>query len=200
MMKRPADMTSTPRGDWTYRQPETDMPFRAQHPKVLEAEVLAHRMSLPDLHMDTASGWRVRLWNAVCEQNPNIPYEDTEEPRYFPSLLDVWRFIQTMWNWRTQGGEFVPQEEAERRANICLTGANGQRCQYNQVFAPCLGCHGYAEDMDRLVEGRKTSRDAELHICTACGGCRIPVKIHFPLESLSVDESKLPPWCWQKKN
>lgn len=198
-MKRPRVLNDTPRGGWVYTQPESGMTFRENHPKALQAAVWSHRLSLPDLNMQTGGGWEEQFWHDYCEQNPQVASEEIDAPRYFPNLSDIWNFLQTLWNWKRQGGQFVTQEEAERRANICLTGANGQPCPHNEQFAPCLGCRGISSEVEKLIEGRRTSQDQKLFVCTACGGCHIPTKLHFPLEAIVVSEEKLPAWCWQRK-
>lgn len=198
-MKAPVNITDTPKGDWKYTQPESGMPFREQHPKALEAAVFQHRLANMDLGLDITGNWQQRLWSDVCDQNPHVLCRDEEDKGSWPNLADVWHFVQTMWHWRRGGGGFVTQEEAERRAQVCLTGANGQACPYNRHFVPCLGCRGVSDEIEKLLEGRATKYDGDLFHCEACGGCKISTKIHFPLEAISVDESKLPAYCWQRK-
>jgi len=197
-MKQPRHRSIVPRNGWNYTQPETGAVFTADHPKVLERRVFEHRLSLPQLGLDCTGGWQKRLWHEVCLQNPDIPSEDTDNARWFPNLVDILRFMQTMWTWRRNGGGFVPQEEAERRATVCLTGANGRACPHNEPSSLCLGCKGVSEQLSQLVENRKTSQDNKLMMCSACG-CNLHIKVHFPIESIHVDEDKLPPWCWQRK-
>lgn len=199
-MKKPRNPTETPRGDWRYTQIETGMTFRALHWKALEAEVFQHRLANADLNLDVTGNWQQRLWQQICDQNEALPCEDTEDKGTWPNLVDVWNFVQTLWKWRQGGGGFVTQEEAERRAEVCLTGANGQPCPHNRHFVPCLGCKGISEEIEKLVEGRATSQDANLFHCDACGGCKIATKLHFPLDAITVDEEKMPSFCWQRKS
>lgn len=189
-MKKPADMTSTPRGDWCYRQPETDMPFRAQHPKVLEEEVFAHRMSLPDLNLDVTGNWRERLWSDVCSQNEFLNCHDTEDSGKYPTLADVVNWVRSMANWTAGGFQVVPQETAEARAAICV------KCPNNQQISGCLGCRGAGEIISSLTGGRTTSLDNNLFNCRACSGCALTAKVHLPLEVISTAGLDLPSFCW----
>jgi hypothetical protein len=194
-MKKPRNMTDTPKGDWAYRQPETDMPFREQHPKALEAAVFEHRLSLPGLQLDTTGGWQARLWHDICQQNEYLDCVDTEDPGRYPNLADVWNWVLSMNDWRKTGLDVVTQQEAESRAAICV------KCPHNKVVAGCFGCHGVGEAISNLIGGKKTSLDANLHQCGVCNGCMLGPKVFLPLEVIRTEtyQDKLPSFCWLKK-
>ena len=191
-------MISTPKGDFRYEQPETGMKFRAQHPKALENEVYSHRLSLPDLQLDTTGGWKERLWHDVCQQNEWLDCEDTEDPGRFPNLADVWGWVTSMNDWRKSGFDIVSQEEAERRASICAGGDGKPACPHNKHVSGCLGCRGVGEAISNLIGGRKTSKDQNLHQCSVCHGCMLGPKVFLPLEVINTEpyREKLPSFCW----
>ncbi len=191
-MKRPRNISDTPRNHWRYRQPETDMPFYQQHPRALEAEVFEHRLSVPDLHLDTSGGWQARLWNDVCAQDEHLDCVDCEDPGRFPNLADVWGWAKSMLNWREAGYPIASNEEAERRAAICVT------CPHNKIVHGCFGCHGVGEVISGLIDGRKTSLDQKLHQCSACHGCMLGPKVFLPREVINTEayKDKLPSFCW----
>lgn len=193
-MKKPLNMLDTPRGNWRYRQPETGMEFNEQHPKALEAAVFQHRLANMDLGLDTSGNWQARLWHDVCMQNEKLDCRDTEDPGRFPNLADVWGWAKSMEHWRQSGFSIVSQEEAERRAAICI------ECPHNKVVHGCFGCHGVGEVISKLIDGRQTSVDQKLHQCSACHGCMLGPKVFLPREVLdtSAYADKLPSFCWLK--
>lgn len=197
-MKRPRDTVTTPRDGWSYTEPCTGKKFWHTSIKVLTGMVWNHRMSLPDLQMDVDGGWQDRLLHDICLQNEHLVCDDTEDKGRWVGMGNVWRFIETMTSWVMRGGGFVTQEEAERRATICSSGMDGKPCKHNEHINGCMGCKGIGSALGKILNGRTTSKDQELNVCTACGGCALKAKVWFPREVISVDESKLPSWCWEK--
>lgn len=195
-MRRPKDTTTTPNGNWAYKQPETGKEFNHPHIKVLISQVWEHRIALPSKGMDVSGGWQDRLLNDICAQNEWILCEDTQDRGVWAGIGDVWRFLQSLGDLVLSNEKSVPQEEAERRASICLSGASGRPCPYNQHIDGCLGCKGAGKAIEAIVGKKSTSQDKNLHVCTACG-CALKIKVHLPLEVVHVDESKLPSFCWQ---
>lgn len=198
-MKVPRDLRTTPKGGWTFKEPSTGREFHAAHPKALVSSVFQYRFDNPELGLDFGSSWTVRFWNEWCNQHPHIPFDEVDKPRWFPSLSEVWDFVRTLVKWKTNGGLFVDQAEAERRAKICLEGANGHPCPYNEPSGLCLGCKNISGEVHKLLDGRKTSLDDKLHFCHACGSCQLVSKVWFPLDVIHVQPENLPPWCWQKR-
>lgn len=199
-MRKPRDMKVTPKDGWFFTEPSTGQKFWATHPKALQRQVFKYRLDHPELNLDTGGNWEKRMWHHFCEQHPHLPYDDTDEARWFPNIADVFNFVQTLVKWKLGGGKMVDQAEAEARANICLSGVNGHPCPHNEPASFCAGCKGFGDQITGLVEGRKTSKNDRLHICTACGGCDLKVKVFFPLDCISVNEDRLPNWCWQRKS
>lgn len=148
-----------------------------QHMKVNGVEVPANLM-------DTIQFW----W---CD---NIDSENCGEP--VPAhAADIYtlamRFLRTVRDWLAQGGQRVPQDEAERRAAICAT------CPFNQAETWCSGCFMKAV-LGRVLSafgGWTTSRDAELKSCRVCG-CKLSVKVHIPAEAMEYKGLEWPEHCW----
>lgn len=197
-MRRPKDTVTTPNGNWNYRQPETKKVFNHPHLKVLFSQIWSHRIALPDLGMDVSGGWKDRLLHDICLQNEWILCQDTEDKGVWAAIGDVWRFLHSLGDLVLSEEKSVPQEEAERRARICLSGASGRPCPYNQVIPACLGCKGAGKAIEAVMGKKSTPYDKELHACTVCS-CVLKIKIHLPLNVIHVDESQLPSFCWQRK-
>lgn len=103
--------------------------------------------------------------------------EDRIRPRNL-GLHDVIVGTTVMAKFVVSGMKVVPQEEAERRASICVN------CPYNTRFAkPCNGvCAELANLVKSIVGQVGTSKDASLHACNLCG-CFLPAAVYLPLET-----------------
>lgn len=191
-MKKPRNLNDTPRGDWNYRQPESGMTFRERHPRAMEEAVFRHRLSLPDLKMEVTGNWQQFLWDDICKQDEHLDCVDTEDKGRWPNLTDVWAWAESMLHWREKGYAIVPQEEAERRAAICIT------CPHNKPVSGCFGCKGVGEIIDRIIDGQRTSVNEKLHQCSACNGCVLGPKVFLPREVIHAEAyaDKLPSFCW----
>lgn len=196
-MKSPRDLKTSPQGGWKFQEPQTGKLFEASHPNVLLHDVWQHRISLPEKGMDVSGGWQERFWSEYCSQNEHVLCEDAEDKGSWIGMGDIWRYIHTLGDLVLSDEKTVPQEEAERRASICLTGAQGRPCPNNQYVDGCLGCKGAAKVIQAITGNKTTSKDSQLHACTACG-CLLKIKIHLPLDTIHVDESRLPSFCWQR--
>lgn len=190
MIKRPRDLRSTPRQWWNYRQPETGQVFSHPHPKALQRMVFEHRLDRPELGLDVSSGWQERLLSDICHQDERIDCYDVDEPLKIPSVADVLRWAGSMADWALSGLKVVPQDEAERRASICLS------CPYNKPIAGCFGCKGAGDVIRALTKGARTSVDERLYGCEKCSGCALVAKVHLPLEVIHADGLDLPSFCW----
>lgn len=168
------------------------MRFYQPHPRALEEAVFQHRLANTDLNLDVSGGWQARLWNSVCQQDEHLDCVDCNDPGRFPNLTDVWGWAESMLHWRDKGYAVVSQEEAERRAAICIT------CPHNKPVAGCFGCHGVGEIISRIIDNKKTSVDQNLHQCSACHGCMLGPKVFLPREVINTDayKDKLPSFCW----
>lgn len=87
-------------------------------------------------------------------------------------------------------GNFVSQEEAERRAKIC------SMCHFNTNVGGCGVCHQLA---NLIAPGKTTSQDANLKSCAVCG-CQLRAKNWIQLDTLrnnlqSARQDAYPSFC-----
>ena len=88
---------------------------------------------------------------------------------------------------------FVPQEEAERRAKICVS------CPFNVHVGGCTACKASKFVVGELAK-KTTPYDARLRNCAICR-CHLPAKVHVQkeiLDSVTDDAVKqaYPSHCW----
>ena len=172
--------------NWRYVQPESGMVLNGPSYWNLLDRVLKHREAMG---YDLSEGWESRFQHDLCLQNDKVlcagKKAKSEQRRL--SLADLKRFMNTISNFN---GEFVPAEEAERRASICST------CPLNQGVAGCWGCAGVVAETAKLLSGRTTTRDKALESCSVCG-CVMRAKVHLPLDVVDNTGLEYPTWCWQ---
>lgn len=104
---------------------------------------------------------------------------------------DLDAFARTLVAFIENGGRTVPQEEAERRAAICV------KCPENLKVRGCIGCFTFVRLMTKTL-GKKCSLDKELKSCNICG-CTLSAKIHVPEEvmhKVPQPRKPFPSWCW----
>lgn len=196
-LKAPKNLSIVPRGDWHYTQPETGMSFTHSHWKTLQNRIATYREQNPSLALDLDGGWQQRLWNDICEQNPHVPYKFVDGTRLSMTWEIARRFIVSVYNMIQSGMKLVDQEEADRRAVICTTGANGLPCPHNKHLSGCWGCRGVAKWIAQVNGHKKTPHDSELASCEVCGGCLLRSKVWVPLEALDNSGLDYPKYCWQ---
>jgi hypothetical protein len=109
--------------------------------------------------------------------------------------------------WLGEGGEAVPIEQAQARADICTGRLSGKPCPnnyqgswlYNVVTAIVINSQlELRRAMSINVEGEES-----LKVCEVCG-CRLQLKVHVPFRHIyrhTTPEqlSKYPDFCWQQK-
>lgn len=145
---------------------------------------------------DLDIGWELRVEHEFCCQNPNagcqhhVPSKDLSI-----GLGDIKRFAHSILSFIKSGGGYVPQEEANRRAEICL------QCPYQVADTLCHNCNGAAEYMnDKFFGERSTPYDDKLGNCGVCK-CYNKLAVHWPLESQStegISKEDFPDHCWKK--
>jgi hypothetical protein len=115
---------------------------------------------------------------------------------YAVKLADALNFLKSMAYWVTHGTGFVEQEEADRRARICVD------CPFNQPIVGCTPCSKFVERIAAVVGDRATPYDVGLKGCAVCG-CS-GAQVWFPLEALQKGmtpelNGKFPSFCWKRK-
>src|SRR4029077_7620382 len=114
-----------------------------------------------------------QMQSQLCHALPPgwCEYGDPLAPR--PSSILTWddvaSGVKTFSRWIMGGAKYVPQTEAERRAEIC------SRCYLNVNVQGCTGCQ---EIVQNVVRNKKTKLDAVLRACAVCK-CLLAAKVHF---------------------
>jgi len=107
-------------------------------------------------------------------------------------FMEIVRWVHAMWSFATNHGfQCVPQEEAERRAEICAA------CPMQISDSGCWGCKGIAGLLPLIAGARKTSRDDQLKACGICG-CYSAIAVHLPVDVQGGEGLSFPDWCWKK--
>lgn len=148
-----------------------------------------------------AMDWICRHSGAPC-----APPKPTGAPRRTARGMDVVTFLRAMKDWALSA-EIVPQEEAERRAEICA----GCNRQGEIDDGACLGCFGMIGRIMQIIGQRKTRVDAVLRFCTICGcsnalQCFLPISIlhrahrptDFPEDTGQKDADGNTVPCWKR--
>jgi hypothetical protein len=195
------NLVDVPKGGWRYAVLDTNTVIQAGSIRELKARVKQHmaanNLDIPgDIDAEVEDGACLNLeahrghW---CRERGNDPLTSmsTQRPKWRAS--EVMRFLKTIWNWGTaEGFNFVPMEEAERRAAICA------KCPMNTRVSGCLGCTGVAALIRRIQGDHKTSQDPKLNACNVCG-CELKVKVLVPTEVIDNRGLEYPEWCWQNQ-
>lgn len=112
--------------------------------------------------------------------------------------------FKTLSKWIKSGGECVPREVAQSRADICTGRLSGDKCPQNiEVSKIRNGISGFIRNLvERKIGTRHIIRRCwELKTCSGCG-CPLRTKILVPLDKLQLDESVLRQFddrCWMRK-
>ncbi len=135
----------------------------------------------------------VGLRNEACRRIGSDTPEFLKQQRLI-TWNDLKAFFSKVADW-WRAGECVSQEEANRRAEICVG------CPLNQTaYLPgCGGCTDLAARVFKFIGNKKTPLDANLKSCGHCG-CQNSVIVWAPLDALVRNETELPappPWCWK---
>lgn len=171
-----------------------------------EDAFVARASSYPDwkqIILDHAIGNNLPVPDmATCEDQlcGSLPpdkcrYEQGDPPAAYVYFTagDVGAWIKAVAEKIALGSQFVPQEEAERRAEICV------RCPQNLPAHGCAGCAKIAEMLTPGMSAKHTREDDRLKNCSVCK-CYNRMQVHFPLDILrssgSID-GVYPEWCWK---
>lgn len=127
--------------------------------------------------------------------------------KFYQSVND---FVSTMIKFISSGGNLVSQNEANRRATICISCHNNvASSEMQQLESGCKTCKKatYLAKVasikvikQTVIQNRETSFDERLKSCALCG-CDLSVKVWFPPESLIIkdDANAYPSFCWIKE-
>ena len=176
----------TPPGGWSYTDPRTQIAYKEHALTAVLQKVyrswIANDTPIP-------ADWQALIRQEICEQRPDIECREIGEPERFTTYADVERFAGTLKNWLAQGAQWVPIEEAERRAAICAA------CVENRSARLCIACTALRWMAERSGMP-STSKDAELKTCRVCG-CWNSIAVHVPKDALDVTGLTFPKHCWK---
>jgi hypothetical protein len=186
-----------PRGS-KYKDPHSgmDFPHSGLHIYSWESllrQIKTHRIACDG---DLDIGWEMRVEHEFCEQNPSI-----RSIHYAPSkdltitVGDMSRFGYSLKTHILNGAKNVPQEEANRRAEICM------KCPMRIESGICSGCNNLLSFFDGVIFGKKsTPYDDRLGNCGVCK-CYNKISVHWPLEAQSIEginPEDFPDFCWKR--
>jgi len=211
-------------GGWKYYQPEIKFEAR-QHMSfqgLVQALIYA-RAANP--HLVQKHGWsldydtvanEVDAWNAkvAAEFGWTEYYTDGEPtggnrqpfhqpPQNRPGPLQVAAGAKPVVEWLMSGAEAVPMEQANKRAEICVTCPLNEKGDWKRWFTVPV-----AEAIMTALHSRKsmklaTAFDESIFLCGACA-CPLKLMVHFPIErkmkALKRDTfDQMPDFCWVRK-
>lgn len=163
---------------------------------MIRKHYLAMGQPLPDNFMQIAE-------DQLCGSIPphDCIYDTGERPPVDVriGLSDVWNWVKSVGRMVLSGAEYVPQEEADRRAAICVA------CPLNvDVVNGCGQCHSLVEAMTPDMQKRSTAHDGRLRSCAVCK-CFNRVQVHFPLAVLARNDTPerqaaYPSFCWKSES
>ncbi len=141
-----------------------------------------------------------KMESQLCDQLPpgwcnRAPDEGWVNTRF--SWQDIANGMKAFGDLMFGGFQFVPQEEADRRARICAT------CYLNQPVPGCSTCRKITEFIHGDVANQKTEWDHKLQACSICH-CALQVAVHYPMDALEkvsnpAHQALYPPHCWKSK-
>lgn len=193
------DKSTAPPDFWRWTDPLTGFRIESRtYPDWIDAarqHRIANSLPIPD-------NFEAILNDQICQTlppefcqgtDPNRPWVD---PRF--SLGDVLAAMKVFASWVASGLGFVSQDEATRRARICVG------C-YNNLNVPgCGACYQLGKVITGTLAQRKTPHDDALKVCGVCR-CLNRAQVHIPLENLAAKDSPekqalYPAFCWLKQN
>lgn len=130
----------------------------------------------------------------------------SQSPKTLPPLHRNSRFARlvagarTLADWLGSGGQPVNQEQAEGRAQVCVTCPRNKPGDLSTFFTEAAS-RVITSQLERRKElNLATKVDGNLGVCDACG-CPLKLKVHVPIEHIvgkMSEETKkdLDPRCW----
>lgn len=181
-MLKPSNPKTTPPGDWKVVAPETGVPFRHHNLTELLSQIRECRRGM-GLH--NGGDWIERVYEAICQQNADVPCHDKEVKGRVWLAEDVMRFVTTLKEFAAQGKEMVTEDEQLRRIAIC------KKCPKIGDIA-CRWCGPLAEMITEFIGSRKLPKleDVYRRSCLACG-CDVTSKSAYPVEVLKEVDAQM---------
>jgi hypothetical protein len=189
-------------------QPESGMRFEHYSRDAFFKAIQSHRLANG---YEITPDWKERIEDQICREHAAEWGQEICRRvqnlggRRAISFAAAQSFLNTMASWlvRTAKGEaaFVSQEEANRRAAICVTCPNN----VHSFGGSCGSCADrIMRALAHVVGKRSTPYDHNLGACAICS-CSLAAAVHVPLEpqQAGLDEGlkiefKAIPWCWKR--
>jgi hypothetical protein len=185
-----------PPGGWRLTVEATGLTLQAPYPSTLRRKVrdhlLANDLPLPD----NFDAWAD---DAMCHESNHDgfcgpPVPTVREWSAWVDFQKVVRFLKTMLAWAKKG-EFVSQEESERRAAIC-----NQCPMAVPINGGCRPCSAVFKEIKKLIKDRPDTLERGREACEACG-CFLRLKLLVPSDVLDkAEKGNTPdyaPGCWR---
>lgn len=198
-------MSSSPPNGWRIKVPKTGVEFKHYDYRAISKAYKAHCNANGILLSPT---WEEEFVSEMCKQNPHwerrcVPFSAKKVERRRLSLTAILSFLNMLKSWAqsTLSGKaaFVPQDEATRRAEICVNCPHNVTLQFS-----CGACMNVVLTLIQGVIGkRKTQYDDHLGACLICS-CSLKAAVHVPLdvqrdglnEKLKQDFNEIK-YCWK---
>ncbi|MDE2102729.1 MAG: hypothetical protein KGL39_36125 [Patescibacteria group bacterium] len=191
----------TPPGNFVYVQPETQTRMEHETLGELVDLVSKHRLykGLPSANPDLVSLDIQRQICAamppgVCYAEPGEDYKPLNDLSRNLTLEKIESFSLAVFEWVKSGAHFVDEEEAQRRAKICLG------CPFNKAPHAC-SCAPLWAFIKRLIPPRRQIDN--LHVCGICG-CVNSAAVLAPVNVLVASHKgrdlRWPAHCWQPRD
>ena len=188
--------SSPPGGRYVYVQQETKQEFHALNLRKLGEITKAARIAndIPigiNFNREIEDG----TCRKILELYPDFTGVEEDNGSQIKSswnLNDVVQWTATMADWAKKGFKFVPQEQANERAEICA------KCPKNIDVAGCWTCGGVSKAVGLIRGNHNTPYDDQLRVCGACG-CVLKVLCHLPIDTIAKSHTLDMPYasvCW----
>lgn len=199
------DKSTPPPGGWYWVEPSTKRIFKHYARDAFFAEIREHRLRQG---IPIEPDWMEAIEDEICRNHPHWGKEVCGRTERYGerrpiSLAAMQSFLNVMAHWITgiiRGREvFVPQEEAEKRAEICVT------CDFNMNIAgSCGACADRLARALAIIGSRRTRLDDKLGACGICS-CALRVAVHVPLEAQHAglsqelkEDFRRVDYCWKR--
>lgn len=219
--------TFPPQGFWWY-EPQTNWPPMDQAPRFFAGmtfdqvvdKIIEHRLANPRFNLatdrETVGNQLDKFTCLRIGNNPNyclggpVPKSPSPLPvvaagknvaaAVVEKVRKYTQGIAVLLDWLGTGAKTVPQEQADRRAGVCVTCAKNIPGDWESYFTTMA-----AEKIRKQLEVRKemairTAPDDRLSICEACR-CVLKLKVWVPIETAARKltpemRAELDPKCW----
>lgn len=194
-MRHLKSILTGPPGGWRYTEPTTGFSMKAITFSSLVSKVAQHRGNMkiePDPKYRLSEIIEDAICNSLSNEDQLRHCKSGIRIRTSVGWTEVMRFLKTAAAWIVAGAQLVPQEEAERRAQICV------QCPLNVGMGGCAPCKGAVSAFRDQFLRRSTTVDERLKSCGVCG-CDNRTQVHVPLDVLTRARETLeyPGFCWK---